>query len=63
MFGIDRSTNGTYVVLDGGQTFRVSREELTLAGRGRIFAGRESMTPLRYRVRPRRELPATVELD
>lgn len=49
---VDRSTNGTYVIIDGGDTFRVSREELTLAGSGRIFAGRQSMAPLRYRVRP-----------
>lgn len=52
---VDRSTNGTYVVIDGGDTFRVSREELTLAGSGRIFAGRQSMAPLRYRVRPQEQ--------
>lgn len=46
---VDRSTNGTYVIIDGGETFRVSREELTLAGSGRIFAGRQTMAPLRYR--------------
>jgi class 3 adenylate cyclase len=52
---IDRSTNGTYVIIDGGDTFRLSREELTLGGSGRIFAGRQTMTPLRYRVRPQSE--------
>ena len=57
---VDRSTNGTYVVIDGGDTFRVSREELTLAGSGRIFAGRQTMAPLRYRVRPQQ---ATLQTD
>jgi class 3 adenylate cyclase len=51
-FVVDRSTNGTYVLIDGGDTFRVSREEMTLAGSGRIFPGRQTMEPLRYRVRP-----------
>jgi class 3 adenylate cyclase len=49
---VDRSTNGTYVVIDGGDTFRLSRDEMTLAGSGRIFPGRKTMAPLRYRVRP-----------
>ncbi len=50
---VDRSTNGTYVLTDSGESFRVSREELTLVGSGRIFPGRPTMQPLRYRVTPR----------
>jgi class 3 adenylate cyclase len=48
-FLVDRSTNGTYVLIDGGDTFRVTREELTLAGSGRIVPGRQTVTPVRYR--------------
>ena len=50
---VDRSTNGTWVLTDGGDTFRVTREELTLAGSGRILPGRQTLQPLRYRVGPR----------
>ena len=46
------STNGTWVLTDGGDTFRVTREEITLAGSGRILPGRQSLEPLRYRVGP-----------
>jgi class 3 adenylate cyclase len=50
---IDRSTNGTYVLTDGGDTFRVNREELTLAGSGRIIPGRKSLQPpVRYKLGP-----------
>lgn len=49
---VDRSTNGTWVLTDGGDTFRVTREELTLAGSGRILPGRQNLEPLRYRVGP-----------
>jgi hypothetical protein len=50
---IDRSTNGTFVQTEGGDTFRVTREELTLAGRGRIFPGSRALTPIGYCVGPR----------
>jgi class 3 adenylate cyclase len=50
---VDKSTNGTYVLTDSGENFRVSREELTLIGSGRIFPGRPTMQPVRYRVTPR----------
>jgi class 3 adenylate cyclase len=49
---VDRSTNGTWVLTDGGDTFRVTREEITLAGGGRILPGRQTLEPLRYRVGP-----------
>ena len=49
---VDRSTNGTWVLTDGGDTFRVTREEITLAGSGRILPGRQNLEPLRYRVGP-----------
>jgi class 3 adenylate cyclase len=49
---VDRSTNGTWVLTDGGDTFRVTREEITLAGSGRILPGRQNLEPLRYRVSP-----------
>ena len=49
---VDRSTNGTWVLTEGGDTFRVTREELTLAGSGRILPGRQNLEPLRYRVGP-----------
>lgn len=47
---VDRSTNGTYVHVDGGPTFRVSREEVTLSGSGTIVPGLELDPPIRYRV-------------
>jgi len=47
---IDRSTNGTYVNLDGGPVLRVVREELTLAGSGRIVPGVEPSPPIVFRV-------------
>jgi adenylate cyclase len=50
---VDRSTNGTYVLTDGGDTLRVTREEVTLAGSGRIVPGRQTLQPVRYRVSPR----------
>lgn len=49
---VDRSTNGTWVLTDGGDTFRVTREEITLGGSGRILPGRQNLEPLRYRVGP-----------
>ena len=48
---VDRSTNGTYVIIDGGDTLRVSRDELALTGSGRIVPGRKTLQPIRYRVR------------
>jgi adenylate cyclase len=51
---VDRSTNGTYVLTDGGDTFRVTREEVTLAGAGRIVPGRKTLECfVRYHVRSR----------
>jgi adenylate cyclase len=49
---VDRSTNGTWVLTDGGDVFRVTREEITLAGSGRILPGRQNLEPVRYRVGP-----------
>jgi adenylate cyclase len=49
---VDRSTNGTWVLTDGGDTFRVTREEITLSGSGRILPGRQNLEPVRYRVGP-----------
>jgi pSer/pThr/pTyr-binding forkhead associated (FHA) protein len=46
----DKSTNGTYVYPDTGQTIRLLRDETTLSGQGRIVAGVESEPPIRYRV-------------
>ncbi len=37
----DRSTNGTYVCLEGGEKFFVHREELALHGSGMVGLGRE----------------------
>lgn len=48
---IDRSTNGTYLHMDSGETLRLLREEVALSGRGRIIAGVESGASIRYRVR------------
>jgi adenylate cyclase len=50
---VDRSTNGTWILTDGGDTFRLNREELTLAGSGRILPGSQALEPLRYRLAPR----------
>jgi adenylate cyclase len=50
---VDRSTNGTYVITDGGDSIRVCRDELALLGGGRILPGRKTLQPIRYRVRPR----------
>ena len=50
---VDRSTNGTYVCTDGGDTVRLSREEITLVGAGRILPGRQTIEPLLYRVTAR----------
>ena len=49
---IDRSTNGTYVRVDDGPVLRVAREEVMLAGSGRIVPGREIEPPIIYRVTP-----------
>jgi len=46
---VDRSTNGTWVVTDAGETIRICREELTLIRGGRILPGRETVTPVHYR--------------
>jgi hypothetical protein len=48
---VDRSTNGTYVITDRGDSIRVSRDELVLLGSGRILPGRKTLQPIRYRVR------------
>jgi adenylate cyclase len=50
---VDRSTNGTWVLTDAGDTFRLRRDEMTLAGSGRILLGRQTIEPVRYRVSPR----------
>ena len=34
------------------QVFRVTREEITLSGSGRILPGRQNLEPVRYRVGP-----------
>lgn len=48
---VDRSTNGTYVYADNGPMLRVVREELVLAGAGRIVLGvEETSQPILYRV-------------
>jgi class 3 adenylate cyclase len=47
---VDRSTNGTYVYVDRGPMLRVVREELVLAGGGRIVPGVETSEPILYRV-------------
>lgn len=47
---VDRSTNGTHVVTDTGQKFRLSREELALSGKGCIYLGSKNVTPLRYQL-------------
>ena len=39
---VDRSTNGTYVHVDSGPILRIVREELVLAGGGRIVPGVET---------------------
>jgi adenylate cyclase len=47
---IDRSTNGTYVVTEGGQSFRLNREELALSVSGRIYLGSKRLEPVRYQL-------------
>lgn len=47
---VDRSTNGTYVHVDSGPMLRIVREELVLAGGGRIVPGVEPEQPIRYLV-------------
>jgi class 3 adenylate cyclase len=47
---IDRSTNGTYVHVDNGPILRIVREEIVLAGGGRIVPGIEMAPPIRYLV-------------
>ena len=47
---IDRSTNGTYVHVDDGPILRIVREELVLAGTGRIVPGVEPPEAIRYRM-------------
>ncbi len=47
---IDRSTNGTYVYVDGGAVLRAVREEIVLSGSGRIVAGVERPDVICYRV-------------
>jgi len=46
---IDRSTNGTYVDIEGSGSFRIIRDELTLSGAGNIFVGSKEVTPIRFR--------------
>jgi hypothetical protein len=46
----DRSTNGTYVHIADGPVLRVVREEMVLAGAGRIVPGVEPEAPIVYRV-------------
>ena len=47
---VDRSTNGTFVYTDAGDSFRVIREELALGGSGRILPGGKALEPIRYRL-------------
>jgi class 3 adenylate cyclase len=47
----DHSTNGTYVCAENAQPLRVMRDELVLAGAGRIMlGGMETARPIFYRV-------------
>lgn len=46
----DSSTNGTYLHTEGAEPLRVSREDVLLAGSGRILPGSESAEPIAYRV-------------
>jgi class 3 adenylate cyclase len=46
---VDHSTNGTYVQLEHGPMLRLIREELALAGSGRIVAGVDSGPPILFR--------------
>ena len=50
---VDRRPNGTYVYVDQGPVLRVLRDELTLAGSGRIVAGVELDPPIRFRITAR----------
>lgn len=47
----DRSTNGTYLIVDQGPVVRACREEINLVGAGRIVPGGEDKVHLRYEVR------------
>jgi class 3 adenylate cyclase len=47
---VDRSTNGTYVHVDNGPMLRIVREEIVLAGHGRIVLGADEAPPIRFRV-------------
>jgi adenylate cyclase len=47
---IDRSTNGTYVDIDGSGSFRIIRDELTLAASGCILVGSRDVLPIRFQV-------------
>ncbi len=46
---VDHSTNGTYVQLESGPLLRLVREELALAGRGRIVPGIDGGVPILFR--------------
>ncbi len=45
---IDRSTNGTYVDIDGSGSFRVIRDEITLTGDGTILVGSREVPSIRF---------------
>jgi class 3 adenylate cyclase len=45
----DHSTNGTMVYLDGGQSIRVHRNEVTLSGSGHIVVGSDVAPPIQFR--------------
>lgn len=49
-FLADASTNGTYLHPDGGEAVRVLREDISLSGSGKIFAGSENAPPIGYQV-------------
>jgi adenylate cyclase len=53
-FLVDHSTNGTSVSTEAGAVIRLSREELPLAGSGRIVPGEWTIAPVCYRVLSRR---------
>jgi len=50
-FLTDRSTNGTYLIVDQGPVLRACREEVNLVGSGRIVPGRDDKIHLRYEIR------------
>jgi len=47
---IDRSTNGTFVDIDGAGSFRVIRDELSLTANGSILVGSRDVPPIRFRL-------------